>query len=830
LRNLRSGLTNGLTNGTGLTNGLGGHRFNRESRRNKWKLYIIPLAAVLLLIIPMISITAPPIEPDSIIIDGEFSDWASISETTSGVEATGFNSNVDIIAMAAENNDDKYLSFHIDIVDNGEIFAGEPVSDAGMVDTFHIFLDTDQDSGTGYSIAGIGVDYMLEMRGWNGEVGGSQILEFAGSDNDDWRGFRATGTTIAEAEGQTVETQIAWSAIDFTEPGPVTVYAHSQSYDGYHDYFDYLVSNSLPILGVTQRSLAPEILSGNGQTLLGFDVKATETDAVLDSIQITFKGTASLSDISAVRLEDASGGTVAETTQLSESISLGMGAITVPAGETQSFTLEVDISSSAEVGRTLGAMISSASGIAVENGVASLVTEPSGHDLGYIDVVPFGVIIDGGFSDWAEASSDDIDESTVGSSYSVDITKYGAYNDGSTLSFFMRTNGNFMEGASVPHAGGIRAPSSEIITPIVGPSSVDSDGDGIFNEHEPGFEHDFDNDGIPDSEDDDKDNDGEIDCDAGGTDEELFNNQTKASKYIGPVDPEPPTNGYDTAMIYVDADNDTTTGYPRSGLGVDYIIEFTGKYGIIKSSSTRQFVGQTQGEWNWTEIGIPEYGHDTKQVEAMLDVQTTTDIAACFETRAWNDANDESDENANAVLVTFGVRADNGYDPLAPSWPVTVYGVVSNTSAPAPDGTWVTIVVKDGGGTPQAWYNTTTTTFGGTQGLFVVSGITVESGWTIELNVSYDWSGTTYTSTNSTTASSDTYYYNMDVDTTSIIPIPEFDEIIMPILIFISLIIMTGRRKHQLSNRASQGSWKQISNTNNNIFKIQEGGENEIQR
>ncbi len=642
LRALRSGMTNGLTNGTGLTSGLGGARFSREARQNKWKLFIIPLVAVLLMIVPMLTVPTVIEDLDSIMIDGDLADWTDISETISGVEAVDFNPNVDIIAMAAKNNDDKYLSFLITIVDEGEIFAGEPVNDAGLVDTFHIFLDTDNDLGTGYSIAGIGVDHMIEMRGWNREVIASQILEFTGTDNDNWRGFRATGTTVAKAAGQTVETQIAWSAMGLTEPGPVAVYAHSQSYDGYHDYSDYLISDSLSIIGVTQRSTASEILSGNSQSLLGLDIKATETDAVLNSIQITLGGTSPLSDISAVRLEDSSGTTIAETTQMSRTINLDMGAMTLPAGETRSFTLEVDISPSAEAGRTLGATISSASGIDVENGAASLVTEPSSHDMGYIEVVPFGVMIDGGFSDWPSPLDDELGEPATGSSHSVDISKYGAYNDGSKLSFYMRTNGNFMGGASVPHAGGIKAPSSEPGT-VIGPGPIDSDGDGILDENEPGYEYDFNNDGIPDSQSDDDDGDGEIDYDAGGTDEVLFNNQTKATKYIGPVDPEPPSNGYDITRIYVDADNDTSTGYIHSGLGADYLIEFTGKYGIVKSSSIMEFIGSNQGQWNWTENGSPDFRHDTRQLEAMLDIQTTEEISASFETKAWNDDGDDSD-------------------------------------------------------------------------------------------------------------------------------------------------------------------------------------------
>ena len=755
-----------------------------------------------MLIVPMLTIPTV-IEPaDSIMIDGDLADWEGLGETVSGTQGSDFNSNIDIIATSAENNDDKYLSFHIDV--DGQILSGEPVTSSGLMDIFHIFIDTDQVIGTGYYIGGIGAEYMLEIKGWNNEVIGSQILTFSGTDTDNWQGFSISGNTVAEINGATLETQIAWSAIGLDVPGPVAAFVHSQSWDGYHDHADYLIGHSLSIIGMTQTSAAPEIISGNDQPLLEFEAMTTETDAILQNIQVDIKGTLPLSEIDSISVEGSTGTTIFETSQISGSMSIDMGGITIAAGQSQTFTLRVDISSSATSGRTLGAVISSAEDIMVNDGVASLRTEASSNDLGYIDVVPMGVMIDGGFSDWADAEADDIAESSVSNSHSIDITRYGAQNDGSKLSFYIRTNGNIMEGASVPFAGNIRG-ASTIPDPVIpGPSTIDSDGDGIIDAHEPGYEYDFNNDGTPDSESDDDDGDGEIDYNAGGTDMELFNNQTKATKYIGPVDPTPPTNGYDITRIYVDSDNNSATGYSYSGLGADHLIEFTGKYGIIKSSSTMEFIGSNQGQWNWTDLGATDFEHDTRQLETMLDIQTTSDISAFFETKAWNDDGDGSDKNANAVLVTFGVRSDNGDEILGPTWPVTVYGRVTNESGDAPDGTPVTIVVKDGTGTPVAWYNTTTSTISGVQGRYVVSGITVQSGWSIEVNVSYDWSGTTYEGSASASVSSGTPFYNIDVDATSTVVIPEFDAILIPIILFMLIIFIFNRKRRQVEGKKSE--------------------------
>src|SRR2546425_8386997 len=41
----RRGMTNGLTNGNGFTNGLGAQRFVSESRARVWRGYLIPIIA-----------------------------------------------------------------------------------------------------------------------------------------------------------------------------------------------------------------------------------------------------------------------------------------------------------------------------------------------------------------------------------------------------------------------------------------------------------------------------------------------------------------------------------------------------------------------------------------------------------------------------------------------------------------------------------------------------------------------------------------------------------------------------------------------------------------
>jgi len=77
LRNLRSGITNGLTNGNGFTNGLGSNKFRRQAKFYRWKLYIVPLLAVMLLMIPLLLPGSVRTTTRAIEIDGNFGDWSN---------------------------------------------------------------------------------------------------------------------------------------------------------------------------------------------------------------------------------------------------------------------------------------------------------------------------------------------------------------------------------------------------------------------------------------------------------------------------------------------------------------------------------------------------------------------------------------------------------------------------------------------------------------------------------------------------------------------------------------------------------------------------------
>src|SRR5207244_4272109 len=106
-----NGITNGLGRTNGLTNGLGGHRpidFQavgvRGAMRNAgWKLYLIPLVAVALLLLPLFFVPTSSGPAYPIQIDGQFNDWASVATEAMAMDGV-LNPNVDVVRFGVTPN------------------------------------------------------------------------------------------------------------------------------------------------------------------------------------------------------------------------------------------------------------------------------------------------------------------------------------------------------------------------------------------------------------------------------------------------------------------------------------------------------------------------------------------------------------------------------------------------------------------------------------------------------------------------------------------------------------------------------------------------------
>ena len=125
------------------------------------------------------------IEPANITIDGDFTDWQNVPQLDNVTEPEGkgdaLNPSTDIIDVwATDDENNLYISYSLDSVFSDQYF-------------YHIFLDTDSDTSTGFHSEGsfAGIDLMIEndlmwkYTGTNGEWSWKQYGNFSAAYNND---------------------------------------------------------------------------------------------------------------------------------------------------------------------------------------------------------------------------------------------------------------------------------------------------------------------------------------------------------------------------------------------------------------------------------------------------------------------------------------------------------------------------------------------------------------------------------------------------------------------------------------------------------------------
>ncbi|HXK37123.1 MAG TPA: hypothetical protein VJ553_06090, partial [Candidatus Paceibacterota bacterium] len=163
--------------------------------------------------------------PTSIQIDGAFGDWIGL--TAPDTDATEVKDpNIDISAVGAVNTSAS-SSFYVSVV--GEVCRGSFVpsqltkpsgSGGGSVtpakkvgdDILQVYIDTDMSASTGSVVAHpsktIGADFVIEVRGLDGEIISRSIMEFV---SGSWT--YVGGTVAAAHDEQQIELSVASSSI-----------------------------------------------------------------------------------------------------------------------------------------------------------------------------------------------------------------------------------------------------------------------------------------------------------------------------------------------------------------------------------------------------------------------------------------------------------------------------------------------------------------------------------------------------------------------------------------------------------------------------------------
>jgi len=621
------GITNGLTNGMGLTNGLGSGRLGREIKLAKWKVYLIPIAVAVLLLIPILG---PETGGSSgIMIDGDFSDWEGVRTLAM---QSGANADIDItgVALLAE---ERALSLLVQV--RGRMLAGEPVPGASTDQVF-VFVDLDMDPATGYPIRGIGADRLLVMRGQSGVV--SEAMAYRASldgDPRDWRTWADPATIAAATAGDRMEIGVDWLLLGNAQTSAAFLVA-TMGWDGSTDLADVNVAPGSAPVRVAQRPIAPVSLSGANAPLLALEISAMDRPVGIQGVTVELLGTAPLSAISGITLTDGLGVPLAQRSAVSRQVRFSFPLVTVPSGSTVSWTVTAAISGVGQ--QTLGALVPSADALEAVGAIVTLTVVPTADPLGYVGGPPSTTAIDGGYAEWTNAGTDGAGESTTRGRLSVDLDRFAVSTGPTSFAFYLRLHGPAFAGTVLPTEPGSFRPTMW---------NPDRDRDTVPDAVDP-FPDDFDNDGVVDTlEGGDQDGDGIQDYTYGGPDL-LLNTTIPATfpvpyagrpvgVYIGPTS-EPPAIGEDTLRIYVDTDNGTDTGYVFAGLGADVLVEIVGREGVIARAEILDYSG-TAWDWSWTNRAdiLPTLG--LVELEAEANVSS---MGASFyvEMSAWGGAGD----------------------------------------------------------------------------------------------------------------------------------------------------------------------------------------------
>ncbi|MEW5937931.1 MAG: tetratricopeptide repeat protein, partial [Candidatus Thermoplasmatota archaeon] len=282
------GMTNGLTNGFGLTNGLGGYRFARGARLARWKLYVIPLVLFALIVVPLFSSIVPTVVEAAlpISIDGRFADWSSAAMHPSSRDSIQLSPNIDIVSTATEDNGGRYLAIYVEVA--GAILSGEPVETNGLVDKVRIFIDGDGARSTGYEIEGMGAEHMIEISGWRQGISSAALFRHGG-DGWDWNCFSTQSSVSARLSGSKLETQVDWSVLGNASAPRVLV--STQSWEGGYDCADFVTSSGRGALRVVQESVG-DVVSGANARLTRLEVVAGHGGASINGLRMQLNGSA----------------------------------------------------------------------------------------------------------------------------------------------------------------------------------------------------------------------------------------------------------------------------------------------------------------------------------------------------------------------------------------------------------------------------------------------------------------------------------------------------------------------------------------------------------
>ena len=436
----------------------------------------------------------------------------------------------------------------------------------------YAMVDLDNDKNTGYSIGELGADRMIEIMGWNETVQSAKVYIFPEVGNtSDFNSFIPDGDVEIASSGNKIE----FSFVENTGSDP-TIRFFSKSCSGCQDAAEFAIKYDRPAIRARinlemQDIILPEIR----EKVMDIMIESKRGNARLSELNFEQLGNASSYRLLVYDGDELIGQSTSSRIKIEPSVPIIEGFVKT----LHVFAVVGDGQNTSSFGLSLmpGNMTKGGEPIILE-------VRQSGSKVSYIGQIPDRVVIDGAFADWKNGyvTEDPVGDvrfinSTIGKDPAIDITQYGMYSNGTDVAMYLSVVDNIANGTYLPRDIALPVPSQGL-PPVKSPELI----------------------------------------------------------------------GADIAGAILDTDLNVSTGANASNLlGADYLVFIAGKKGVILVSELYRWQGGPD-DGEWTIVGPVQFAIDVRRMEFAFNISWVglgdLDVAAVmFFMTDWKEGADMSD-------------------------------------------------------------------------------------------------------------------------------------------------------------------------------------------
>ena len=413
----------GLVNGTGMINGTRpGDRFasisgERSTLLKRWQ-FIAILIAIVVVLPTFIYLSYA--RQSELSVDGDFVEWGHVAKF--GMQAPAALPEVSVDEWAVQS-DANMLYLYLKTESN--------VVGTSNVNSFFLFVDSDGDPSTGYSVSTIGADYMLELHGWDQKVESASLMKFdSTSDQFNWTSWTNIDSLAVATKAEKLETMATL---------PATLSSGAR--------FVLLAQDNMP----SQASSVSYPVPAKGGAL----VIVQEPGTGVSSLNGVIPASSSVSLARLVLKCEGASGTVNSISPVVDGASLASPITEVSLSQGESETVEILVDSSMTPSQNLVSAYVTKAGVSSTFADVVIIGEPVGA---YVSSPPSSIQIDGAFGDWTGRISPDMDSDPMANP-NINISAVGSVNTTSYAAFYVSVQGQAFQGSYVPALRG--KPSSQ---------------------------------------------------------------------------------------------------------------------------------------------------------------------------------------------------------------------------------------------------------------------------------------------------------------------------------------------------------------------------------